>query len=317
MTEPAKRNGDRTAVLETFSRSVAGVVLAVYAAGFLVVSLYNASFGFSELSPFKSKILAAGAWCLLLVAVPTYAALRIYRHDGTLTWSQGMARAAVASLSFYIACVGLTLASMYLFEFPASLSHLKRDVVTSVVYGILWVAGIQSITFGWKNFMTQPPKVALFCCGILISLAGLDISSALHFSSGTIRLWFFGVGAVAALVDRNARDAKRRLEHDWAREALFLLFGFSAFPVFVYPHIKSGWGGGVPVPVTICFSSASTISPGQQIPTRLLDESDAGFYVLDEASSKAVFIPRGSVGAVYFSDRPRDFRNLGPNGAAH
>jgi hypothetical protein len=46
----------------------------------------------------------------------------------------------------------------------------------------------------------------------------------------------------------------------------------------------------------------SGILPGQNVGVLLLDETDAGFYVVGAKGGKATFIPRIEVGLVYYSD---------------
>jgi hypothetical protein len=50
---------------ETFSKAVAGIAIALYATGFLTVSIYHSQFGFVGTNPFRPRVLAAGAWFLL------------------------------------------------------------------------------------------------------------------------------------------------------------------------------------------------------------------------------------------------------------
>jgi hypothetical protein len=78
--------------------------------------------------------------------------------------------------------------------------------------------------------------------------------------------------------------------------------GLLAFASFYYPHIKSSWGGGAPIPVTIYFTKDSIIMPSQSVGALLVDESDAGLYVVGKNDKKATFIPRSAVGLVYYSD---------------
>jgi hypothetical protein len=48
------------------------------------------------------------------------------------------------------------------------------------------------------------------------------------------------------------------------------------------------------------------ISPNDSESVQLVDESDAGFYIVGPGESKAIFVPRNSVSLVYFSDDPSD-----------
>jgi hypothetical protein len=51
----------------------------------------------------------------------------------------------------------------------------------------------------------------------------------------------------------------------------------------------------------VYFSPDSRILPGQQMKAELLDESDFGVYVVRSGDKQALFIPRGSVSAMFYS----------------
>src|ERR1035438_5668145 len=55
---------------DPLSKGVAALAIAVYACGFLIVSLHHSSYGFISTNPFRPRILAAGAWCLFFSAIP-------------------------------------------------------------------------------------------------------------------------------------------------------------------------------------------------------------------------------------------------------
>jgi hypothetical protein len=57
---------------ETLSKAIAGIVIALYASGFLIVSLYHSRFGFIGTNPFRPRILAAGAWFFFFTAIPVW-----------------------------------------------------------------------------------------------------------------------------------------------------------------------------------------------------------------------------------------------------
>jgi hypothetical protein len=61
-------------------------------------------------------------------------------------------------------------------------------------------------------------------------------------------------------------------------------------------------GGGIPISVVMYFNKESAIKPNQNVSARLIDESDAGFYIVGPGERKAIFVPRNSVSLVYFSD---------------
>jgi len=92
----------------------------------------------------------------------------------------------------------------------------------------------------------------------------------------------------------------------WAQTIWFGLFVLGGFAWFYYPHIKASWGGGRPVSVVICLAKDAPVSPGKQVQAILLDESDAGFYIVPAQEKKALFLPRNAVSLIYFSDKTSD-----------
>src|SRR5438094_5863846 len=67
---------------DSLSKGVAAIAIALYASGFLIISLHHSKFGFITTDPFRPRILAAGAWFFLFSGIPIIAALE-YR---TSSW---------------------------------------------------------------------------------------------------------------------------------------------------------------------------------------------------------------------------------------
>ena len=93
---------------------------------------------------------------------------------------------------------------------------------------------------------------------------------------------------------------------EWSKP-LALVFGLLLFfSREMYPHLKASWGGGTPANVTVYFLKDSLLSPNKSVQAQLIEESDEGFYIVGPKESKAIFVPRGSVAMIYFSDKPAD-----------
>ncbi len=85
-----------------------------------------------------------------------------------------------------------------------------------------------------------------------------------------------------------------------------LLGAILIFSQYVYPHLKTSWGGGTPANVTVYFSKDSFLSPNKSVRAQLIEESDEGFYIVGPKESKAIFVPRSAIAMIYFSDKPTD-----------
>lgn len=55
--------------------------------------------------------------------------------------------------------------------------------------------------------------------------------------------------------------------------------------------------------VTIYFSKDSAVKPNQSVPVDLVDETDAGFYIVGKDESKAIYVPRNAVSLVYCGNK--------------
>jgi hypothetical protein len=117
-----------------------------------------------------------------------------------------------------------------------------------------------------------------------------------------VPLWFFGVGAFGIWEFYSLRVNPQR----WALTIFIGLALLGGFARFYYPHIKASWGGGSPVPVIVYLGREVPVSTCKQLKAILLDESDAGFYVVPGEEKKAMFIPRSAVSLIYFSDQVPD-----------
>lgn len=120
------------------------------------------------------------------------------------------------------------------------------------------------------------------------------------FQDSAIALWMLGIGIIC-LYEMADRSWKFKLG-DWPRSLIFLLIALLVFATIYYPHIKSSWGGGAPIRVSLTFTKDSVVLANQRIDCLLIDETDSGFYVVGNGDQHATFIPRGSVGLIHFAD---------------
>ena len=81
LPEPAPETKPNTEkMLELFSKALAGIAIAVYASGFLITSLYHASYGFIESDPLRPRILS-GTWFALFISAPIMLTWRFSKPD--------------------------------------------------------------------------------------------------------------------------------------------------------------------------------------------------------------------------------------------
>jgi hypothetical protein len=74
------------------------------------------------------------------------------------------------------------------------------------------------------------------------------------------------------------------------------------FSTIYYPQIQTSWGGGAPISAIIYFTKDSPLLPNRNVSAKILDETDAGFYLVGANDKRATFIPRSGIAMIYYSD---------------
>ena len=290
--------------LDIVSKSVAAFAIVLYGCGFLITSIHQFSYGFVETNPFRPRIASAGTWFLLFTAVPLAIArgMQRYRHlwAGQEKWWHNI---GAILFEYYVACFFFGPAFFWMFDFYVDpMAVLPTPTTWKMVEAVLaLLAVLVLITLCvWKRVPWYVSGIAsIILVGNFIRSASIELFAFGHFRFSAIWLWFFAIGIIA-LLEMKVRSWKPRLG-DWPQTIFLVLGALLIFASYYYPHIKSSWGGGSPIPVTIYFTKDSIIMPNQSVGALLVDESDAGLYVVGKNDKKATFIPRGSVGLVYYS----------------
>lgn len=291
--------------LDIVSKSVAAFAIVLYGCGFLITSIHQFNYGFVETNPFRPRIASAGAWFLLFTAVPLAIArgMQRYRHlwAGQEKWWHNI---GAILFEYYVACFFFGPAFFWMFDFyvdPVTVVLTPTTWgMTKAALALLAVLVLIALCV-WKRVPWYVSGIAtIILVGNLIRNAATDLFVLEHFRFAAIWLWFFAVG-ILGLLEMKARSWIPRLG-DWTQTIFLMLGALLVFASYYYPHIKSSWGGGAPIPVTIYFTKDSAIMPSQSVGALLVDESDAGLYVVGKNDKKATFIPRSAVGLVYYSD---------------
>jgi hypothetical protein len=286
---------------ETLSKAVAGIVIALYASGFLIISIYHSKYGFVGTNPFRPRILAAGAWFFLFTAIPTSIALR-YRTE---PWS----RIARNAFFLWIGSCSLSLPlGNLLFDFPPNPNYLPPGKwgwavsLFGLAAMILLQVSVKKKTAPQWIVATLSVSLALYS----VSFSVRNVFTYHQFDFSTLALWFFAT-TLAVKLEFEVRTGRNLAEDGEWSKPLVLLFGLLLiFSRELYPHLKASWGGGTPANVTIYFSRDSLLSPNRSVQAQLIEESDEGFYIVGPKELKAIFVPRSSVAMIYFSDKPAD-----------
>jgi hypothetical protein len=286
--------------VDTVSKVVAGIAIALYACGFLIVSLYHAKFGFVGTNPFRPRVLAAGAWFFFFTAIPVWfaAGLRTVRWEEIVKW------AFVFWTAFYMTATQLG----YFFEFspyPPSIAHIKWSLPLSAV---LFAAATVS---SYLAFIKKVPRWVASVISVTVTLYWATgpvwrwVTDS-RVDTTTLALLFF---ATALLVKYEIQPHPNRYLGDlgtWTMPLGLLFVLLLIFSRGLYPNLKASWGGGTPTIVTVYFTKDSLLDPTKSAQAQLIEEYDEGFYIVGPKESKAIFIPRSAVALIYFSDKTAD-----------
>lgn len=286
---------------DTLSKSIAGIAIALYACGFLVISLYHANFGFVGTNPFRPRVLAAGAWFLFFTAVPVSIALR-YRTESWL-------KIANNAYALWIASIALSSPLSYMIFDYSSDQDYQPPGKWGWALMILALAAI--IVFNILKSKKKGPQwlptlLSVLAVLYFVSYPVRDLFIGHRFNSSSVALWFFA-SFLTVKLEFEVRSGRNLWEDGEWSKPLVLIFGLLLFfSREMYPRLKASWGGGTPANVTIYFSKDSLLNPNKSVQAKLIEESDEGFYIVGSKESKAIFVPRSSVAMIYFSDKPAD-----------
>jgi hypothetical protein len=321
LPEPAPQDKSTTEkMLELFSKALAGIAIAVYASGFLITSLYHASYGFIESDPLRPRILFAGTWFAIFICAPIMLTWRFTKQD---YWaSEKTIWEKLHDFIFdYYTTVGSfafsVLNNVFVFDqttptpsIEKPYSGLRIALIVICFIAALIVAFVIAALI--TNFLIQHvPKLwraRLWFVYLLISASFVlvpayrNLSERHYFSTVSLVLWFALTGFAFVGV---SRLTKNRLSiYTIPVYALVLFPAVTSFATIYYPHIRNSWGGGEPTPAVITLTKDAPVLSLQDVPVSIIDESSLGFYVVANGDQKATFIPRTSVGFIHFSSDP-------------
>ncbi|HUL35456.1 MAG TPA: hypothetical protein VL128_16335 [Candidatus Eisenbacteria bacterium] len=282
---------------DTISKAVAAIVVALYACGFLIVSIYHSRFGFVGTNPFRPRVLAAGAWFFFFVGIP----VSVTVNGKSRSWREIARNSTLLWIVSYSGSIPL---GYLLFDSTASYPiHLRLW---------FWIAltGLWALLLVATKYSKLPPWVADSASVVLTLFYVADplrrVLLGHEFGISTVALWFFIVTLVVIQEFKIRNRENLSIDGGWSKPLVTLFGILLAFSLYIYPHLKASWGGGTPADVTIYFTKDSLLSPNKATQAQLVEETDEGFYIVGQKESKAVFVPRSAVALIYFSDKAAD-----------
>lgn len=289
--------------VDMLSKGVAVGVALLYVCGFMIASLRNFQFGFFEMSPLRPRTLLAGGWFLLSIAIPMEFIRGLRNHRSLKSNEPWWYKSMELILAYYISCSLVFAWSNGIFNYDdykaSELSFLSSPTANLISIIGLCVGAITSMILYRRlpKFTRSALIGAYLLFEIVKSCDELIIRHKFFASANTV--WLLAVG-LYFLYEMRKRRFGFKFE-DWP-QSLFVLLGLlGMFAKFYYPHIKPEWGGGSPIPVTMSLSKEAISFPKQSFSCLLVDETDAGFYILESTDKIATFVPRIAVASVRFA----------------
>jgi hypothetical protein len=295
-----------SALLQTSSHVLVVGAGIVYLFGFIIMSVFDASYGIADFSLFRTKVIAVGTLFVFLTALPMVLTFRMFSVFGLTTDradilpvpispKNGFLLTLDVALSIPFACVGLATLLLFLFAtFPQWWEGwgFGLFVLTAAVTVALGI-------FAKKWFNAHP-----FLFVFLSALNTAALFWSLFKYSGRSLFWFVvwlsAVCVVTLQTSLKIRNPDQVRKTEWER--LFLTIVpviFGLYATKVYPNIAHQFGGGAPVPIVLHLAKRLPVFDSDSVPVALIDETEQGYYVV-RGSDKALFIARGLVEEVEF-----------------
>ena len=294
-----------TSFLQTFSHLLVVGAGVVYLFGFIVVSIFDATYGIADFNLFRTKVIAVGSLFAFLVVVPMVMTFRMFSIFGltaeradisavTVTPKTRPFMIADVALSIPFACFGLSFPLLFLFTpFP----DWKGAVFGLVILTGAVVAALGVSTKKWFN--SHP---FLFVLLSALNTAGffLILFKYADRSMFWFVVWLSLVCVFTLQVSLRMLKPEVSRKTEWERLFLTILpVVFFLYSTKVYPKIKHQLGGGAPVPVVLHLTKKLPVFDSENISVSLIDETEQGYYLVRD-SDKAMFIARGLVEEVEY-----------------
>lgn len=292
--------------LDLVSRAGAILLVALYGAGFLVVSFRDASYGIVEFGVFRTRLLSAGIIFAIFLGIPFLEACRVFGLLGVPAFES-----RIGGRDEKLDSSAFSVRSMQIFVFISSslgtaffMRMLLADFDWSLRFVLLYLSymAVVSAVLVARGFGRLRNSAVLSIVVLTVTVALLAFLITMRQWDYLLLLaWFALVGRLTFQMDSPIREPRKLIEANWTLTVLNIVAVFGLFAVFLYPKIRPVYGGGEPTKVVLEFATVSPIGKSAKSEVWLVDETNEGYYVIHGLNDhKAIFIPRPSVSAVYF-----------------
>jgi hypothetical protein len=205
-----------TDAFERITKSTALMIFAIYTAGYLVVSIHHSEYGFTDQSPLRPHIVAAGLWFFLMVALPAYPIVEFApRTPDFLTLSKWL-------WAYYVGQLAFRLFFGWIFDFTPVNVTQRPHWWLGVGFVLLWVI-LYLIAQS-----TRIPKTIVGVSNLLLVLLyawqGFDEVRNGNFGMNTVGLWLLCVGLLTYLTIYLVNTGGRK--YDWSITLFLFLVAY-------------------------------------------------------------------------------------------
>jgi hypothetical protein len=301
---------NRTSVLlQTASQVLVVGAGLVYLFGFIIVSVFDASYGIADFSLFRARLISVGTIFTLLAALAIFLTFGVFSLFGfrmrseegsevTITPQNRRFVLAKAALSIPILCLSLTLPLSFLFS---TVPGWKPSTYFLALLLVLISAAVTAaIEVVWRKRFDSHPLPFVFLSAVITLASLLVLFKYAQWGVFVLVLWLSFVCLNALEVSLHVQKVGGIGNMNWQRLLVVILpCVFGAYAIYVYPNIAHQFGGGAPVPIVLHLTKKLPVFDSESVSVSLLDETEQGYYVL-RGSDKAVFVTRGLVEEVEF-----------------
>ena len=287
------------------------LLAAIYGSGYLIVSIYHASLGLNEINLLRPQVAAAGLLFLAMLSGAIFL-MRYLRSaikrlgPPTTTWHGYFF--AVCFGGFYLFCIDCmtTIAIQPILHFEGS--QLRQRTFTLIVtVGVIGGAAILASPESARIRRWVTHWAALLCFGIAtLTLIAMSLPYHHQFGLRQFATYLFTIQTISVSITRPLETPDSRSTNNWLNTVTQLLIPLLAYSIGIYPHVRRPFGGGDPTSGQIFLTTAIGNDPAKQFTAAIIDETDAGFYVIQSNQKNVRYVPRSVISAIEFN-KPTSF----------
>jgi hypothetical protein len=297
--------------LELLSKGWVFLLAAIYATGYIVVSIYHASLGLNEINPLRPNVAAGGLLFLALGLGAVYIQCYVdsFFKDSSSYESESQRH------TLYTLTRGL---GIYCFDVFGAIAvtllvRFDRTLYDDIPFVAVWIIGSLLFFLSAAAGKNRPRLLryathwtfTLACPLVTVALLAMSFPRHGEFGERQFALY---LASVQFAIKVPTIDFRAHI-FPWDRGQWSLVVGAMLLPLilfgtWVYPHTVAAFGGGEPTTAEMSVLPTSGSGALTTVSVKLVDESDAGFYVIEANDSRVLYIPRNLVMSVRF-DKPK------------